>query len=216
MSGGRWVALAAVAGLASSGILSGVLGWPRPVFVGGHLAVVALVWLAYARQAGVDPGAQLRRRWAGGLVAGAVAGALLVRSVLTQPASAAPEGLALAGSLAWLGIAYGGADALLLTVIPVMALYGTRPPESLRQPGPRLGWALVALAGSLAVTAAYHLGFAEYRGPALVAPLVGNAIVTLAYLASGSLLAPLVAHVLMHAAAVLHGLETTVQLPPHG
>jgi len=215
MSGARWVALAAAAGLASSGILSGALGWPREAFVGGHVVVVALVWTTYARRAGVGLGTQLRRRWGGGLVTGGVAGALLVRSVLAQPASDAPGGLALAGSLAWLGLAYGVADALLLTVLPVLALYGAQPPDVLRRPGPRLGWALGALAGSLAVTAAYHLGFAEFRGAALAAPLVGNALVTLAYLASGSLLAPLVAHVLMHGAAVLHGMATAVQLPPH-
>ncbi len=215
MTGIGWVALAAVAGLASSGVLSGILGWPREAFVAGHLVVVALVWAAYARQAGTALGTQLRRRWAGGLVAGSAASAFLVRNVLAQPASAAPDGLALAGSLAWLGVAYGAADALLLTILPVLALYGSRPPESLRRPGPRLGWALLALAGSLAVTAAYHLGFPEFRGAALFAPLVGNAIMTLAYLASGSMLAPLGAHVVMHGAAVLHGIETTVQLPPH-
>jgi len=215
MSGARWVALAAAAGLASSGILSGAWGWPREAFVGGHVVVVALVWVAYAHRTGVGLGTQLRRRWVGGLVVGGVVGALLVRSVLSQPASDAPGGLALAGSLAWLGVAYGAADALLLTVVPVLALYGARPPETLRHPGPRLGWALVALAGSMAVTAAYHLGFAEFRGATLAGPLVGNALVTLAYLASGSLLAPLLAHVLMHGAAVLHGIATTFQLPPH-
>jgi hypothetical protein len=38
---------------------------------------------------------------------------------------------------------------------------------------------------------------------------------TAAYLLSGSALAPLSAHVVMHLAAVLHGAATTVQLPPH-
>ena len=72
-----------------------------------------------------------------------------------------------------------------------------------------------ALLASLFITAAYHVGFTEFRGAALVAPLIGNGIVTLSYLASGSPAAPLLSHVVMHAAAVLHGMATTAQLPPH-
>jgi hypothetical protein len=47
------------------------------------------------------------------------------------------------------------------------------------------------------------------------AALIGNGIMTLSYLASGSPIAPMLSHVVMHIAAVLHGMATTVQLPPH-
>ena len=76
-------------------------------------------------------------------------------------------------------------------------------------------WAGVALLASLGVAAAYHLGFAEFRGPSLAGPLIGNGIITLSYLLTGSPVAPILAHVIMHAAAVFHGMETTAQLPPH-
>jgi hypothetical protein len=49
----------------------------------------------------------------------------------------------------------------------------------------------------------------------VIQPLIGNALLTLGFLLTGSPLAAIVGHVIMHAAAVLHGLETTVQLPPH-
>jgi hypothetical protein len=75
--------------------------------------------------------------------------------------------------------------------------------------------ASIALGASLLVTAAYHLGYQEFRGPALIQPLIGNALLTLGLLLSGSPAAAIVGHVIMHAAAVLHGMETTVQLPPH-
>jgi hypothetical protein len=45
--------------------------------------------------------------------------------------------------------------------------------------------------------------------------LIGNAVVTAAYLLAGNPLAPVLAHVIMHVAAVLHGMETTMQQPPH-
>ena len=75
--------------------------------------------------------------------------------------------------------------------------------------------AAIALAASLLVTGVYHLGYREFRGPQLVQPLIGNAVVTAGYLLTGNAAAPLLAHVIMHGAAVLHGVETTAQLPPH-
>jgi hypothetical protein len=79
----------------------------------------------------------------------------------------------------------------------------------------RLLTAMVALAASLVVTAAYHWGFAEFRGPAIGQPLIGNALITLSYLLTTNPATPVTAHVAMHVAAVRHGMETAVQLPPH-
>jgi hypothetical protein len=134
---------------------------------------------------------------------------------LQQPPSARPEGPALVTALLWLGLVYGTLDALLLTVVPVLSVYGSRPVDTLRRGRARIGWAGLTLLASLAVTAAYHLGFDEYRGAGLIQPLIGNGLVTLAYLLAGNPLAPVIAHVIMHVAAVLHGMSTTVQLPPH-
>jgi hypothetical protein len=71
------------------------------------------------------------------------------------------------------------------------------------------------MAASLLVTALYHLGFEEFRGMTLIQPLIGNAIVTAGYLLTRNPMTPLLAHVIMHGAAVLHGMESTAQLPPH-
>jgi hypothetical protein len=78
-----------------------------------------------------------------------------------------------------------------------------------------LWWGAAAIAGSLLVTALYHAGFAEFRSAALVQPLIGNAAVTAGYLITGHPATPLLAHVVMHGAAVFHGMEATPQLPPH-
>jgi hypothetical protein len=59
----------------------------------------------------------------------------------------------------------------------------------------------------------------EHRGgervPALGWVMVGNAIITSSYLLTGSPLAVILSHVAMHVAAVLHGMETSLPLPPH-
>jgi hypothetical protein len=108
---------------------------------------------------------------------------------------------------------YGLLDSLLLNVLPVMVL--ARDDRSRAQRW--LGWrvTILGLAASAVVTAAYHFGFREYRGRQLVQPLIGNTALTLGYLITGNPAAPMIAHVIMHGAALLHGMETTTQLPPH-
>lgn len=211
----RWVLLAAAVGLADAGILSGWLHLGRGWFVLGHALVVGGLAAAYLAATRIGPGMQLRRRWRAGLVGGVVLGAVLARGVSGQPASARPDGANLAASLLWLGAVYGTADALLISVLPVLAVYGSRSAEELRAGAGRARWGGLALVASLLVAAAYHLGFEEFRGAALVQPLIGNGIITAGYLLTGNPLAPVLAHVIMHGAAVLHGAGTTVQLPPH-
>ena len=214
--GWTWTLAAALAGFGGAFVGTSVLHLSRAPFVGVQALVAAVFIGAYARAAGVGLGRQLAMRWKSGLVVGLLFGILLAVQVRSQPPSSGSSGVALAGDLAWSGVVYGVADAVLLSVLPVLALYGARPATELAATDGRLRWAGVALLGSAIVTAAYHLGFAEFRGAAVVAPLIGNLAITLAYLLSGSIVAPLVAHVLMHLAAVLHGMETTLQLPPHG
>src|SRR5215207_3315462 len=172
-----WVLAAGVVGWTASGVFSGMLYWSRSAFVLAYGVLVAAFLARYFRAAGVDPIQQLRRRSVAGIVGGILIGLLLTWNVTSQPGSDHPQGLGFLGALAWLGVFYGAIDALLLSVIPVLSIYGTRSREELRQVVPRVGWGLAALAGSLLVTAMYHVGFAEYRGPALVHPLVGSSII---------------------------------------
>ena len=210
-----WTILAGGVGLLGSAFFSSVLHLHRAEFVLAHAVLVGAFTIAYLRWAGIDPVRQLRHHWLRGLLGGLLFGAILFRGVVAQPAPAAPRDGQLAMGLAWFGLVYGAVDALLLSVVPVLSIYSARSREPFKHPLQHLGWAVTSLAGSLFVTALYHLGFAEFRGPALVQPLVGNAIITVSYLVTGSPLAPIVSHVIMHGAAVLQGVNTTVQLPPH-
>ena len=210
-----WVTLAGLVGFSSAVAFSSWLKWERSTFVLAHAGVTLSFLAIYVRSAGIRPMTQLRQRWPAGLVVGLLAGAVLTYGVQQQAPSTRPLGSALVGSLAWLGLVYGALDAVLLSVVPVLTVYGSRPPEALSRAAARIQWGALSLLASLAVTASYHLGFAEFRGPNLVQPLIGNAIVTLAYLLAGNPLAPVLAHVIMHGAAVLHGAASTAQLPPH-
>jgi hypothetical protein len=118
--------------------------------------------------------------------------------------------------LLWLGLVYGLLDALLLSVLPVYAVW---------QAFTELGWTgswskrLVvggaALVASLLVTVFYHWGYPEFRGGQVIAPMLGNGVLSLAYLLTTNPLAAVFSHIAMHVAAVLHGLNTAIQLPPH-
>jgi hypothetical protein len=188
---------------------------PRGQFVAAYGLVVVIFLVAFSSSIGLKVRAQFERNWVAGIVVGVLVGLLLMRQVRAQPDAMLIAGLPLIGQLVWFGIVYGVVDALLLSVLPVLALYGTRHESEMKRPMARLKWGAIALAGSILVTAAYHAGFSEFRGSQLVQPLIGNALITLAYLLTGSPIAPITAHVLMHVAAVLHGMAATMQLPPH-
>lgn len=211
----KWVALAGITGLLSAGLFSGLARLDRATFVLAHASLVTAFVVIYCRINSIAVPQQIRRRWVGGVAGGVLFGLISVRGVMEQPASVAPVGGELAVALLWLGLVYGAADALLLNVIPVLAVYGSRGALLQRGFGYRFRWGLGALGGSLFVTSLYHLGFVEYRGGSLAQPLIGNAIITMSYLLTGNPLAAVVAHVVMHGAAVLHGPATTHQLPPH-
>jgi hypothetical protein len=128
----------------------------------------------------------------------------------------AAHGAALAFDLLWWGVVYGAVDALILTVLPVVATW-----RAATARGWTDGWTghilvgVAALAASVLVTTAYHLGFAEYRGSGLGGPLIGNTVMTLGTILAGNPLTAVIAHIAMHIAAVLHGAAGTTQLPPH-
>jgi hypothetical protein len=210
-----WAGAATLAGFLSAFVLSSVLALPRAWFILGHTLVIGVLTWVFLRTERIRPTLQIRRRWLAGIIGGLVIGGILMRQVMAQPQAARPEGMALAGELVWSGVVYGVVDAILLSIIPVLSIYGLRRGAGLENQLSRLGWSAVALLGSAVVTTAYHAGFTEFRGPQLVQPIIGNTIITLSYLLTGSPLAPALSHALMHIAAVLQGVEGTVQLPPH-
>jgi hypothetical protein len=208
-----WIFLFAAAGFGITAVFSGELRLPRDLLVLAYLLLGGGVVVAFWRAHRETFASHLKYHWPAGVLVGLGLGALLALTVASQPGSPPPGGLQLVWGLLWLGLVYGVLDALLLNVLPVMVLK--------RRPSTGSSWlahvrvAATALAASMLVTAAYHVGYREFRGPNLAQPLIGNAALTAGYLLTGNPLAPLLGHVIMHGAAVLHGLETTVQLPPH-
>lgn len=211
-----WIIAASGLGFALAALFGGWLRLPRRLFLIPYVILTGGFLAAYLFWSEIDFIALLAENWVWGILAGALVGALTVANVRSQPATRQASGGELVLDLAWLGLVYGLIDALFLNVMPVLAVW-----QGLTALGwyglwsDRLAVGAVALVASLAVALAYHLGYPEFRNRSVGLVLVGNALITLAFLLSGNPLGAIVAHVVMHLAAVLRGPETTLQLPPH-
>lgn len=211
-----WVLAACILGFAISAVFSAWLKLPRRVFLIPYILLSSVFVTWFIRSSEIDLIGLIRQNWIWGLIAGALVGAFTVSNVRSQPASRESTGGALALDLVWLGLAYGIMDALLLNVMPVLAVW-----NGCVQAGWTATWAgkigagLLALGASLLVAFAYHIGYVEYRNKSVVLVLIGNALITLATLLSANPLGAILSHTIMHVAAVIQGPDTTIQLPPH-
>ena len=207
-----WIPAAALLGFAIAAIFVSVLHLPRSIYLIPYVVLVSLFLYAFLRWSGLSLTELVRHNWVWGVV-----GAFVVRNIFAQPASARAVGLPLAFELLWSGVIYGLIDALLLSVLPVLAT---------RQAFSTLGWTsdwpgkiavgAIAFVGSLFVTVCYHLGYPEYRvQKGVFGPTIGNGIMTFGYLLTNNPITAIFSHIAMHIAGVLRGPASVTQLPPH-
>jgi hypothetical protein len=205
-----------ILGFSISLLFSGWLHLTRRLYVLSYMGLSGLFLYAFTVWSEVDFERLFLNNWQWGLTMSSLLGALMVKNILSQPASMRSTGFTPLFELLWLGVIYGLTDALLLSVLPVLATW---------QAFALLGWTstwlgkilvgLLALSTSAAVTVAYHLGYVEYRHGKVIGPVIGNTTMTLGYLLTGNPLAAILSHIIMHIAGVLHGPASVIQLPPH-
>lgn len=173
---------------------------------------LAVGYLAWSGTSGAD---LVTSGWGWGILGGLVAAAVVAPLVRRLPTGPRPQGSRLVGRLLWEGVVYGTAEAILLATLPVLAVW---------QATDALGWTdttwamagsgALAVVGALFVIAVHHLGYREFRVRAarkmLSGALVGCGIQALAFLLTGNVLAPIVAHVVLHWQLTLRGNE----MPP--
>lgn len=212
-----WVPAAALLGFTIAEIFAGLLHLPRSIYLMWYVLFVSLFFYAFLRWSGLSIIQLLYHHWVWGIIGAILLGAFTVNNILSQPASPRSEGLSLAFDLLWVGVIYGLMDALLLSVLPVLATWGAFS---------ALGWTahwwgkiivgLIAILLSLFVTVAYHLGYPECRVPGgLFGPTLGNGAMTIGYVLTNNPISAMVSHIAMHIAGVVHGPASVLQLPPH-
>jgi hypothetical protein len=107
---------------------------------------------------------------------------------------------------------YGVTEGTLLSILPVLAVW---------QRGRALGWTgdwpgkvgvgALAMAASILVIGIHHLGYREFRGPQVRYPIIACGFFSLGYLLTGSVIAAIGGHIVVHLVMIVHGTE----MPPH-
>ena len=211
-----WLLAATVGGWAMTAIFAGMFYLSRSLFLVPYVVLTAIFLVGYLRWGDFNLRHHLVDNWGWGAVGALLVGGFVVFTVLQQPRTPMPQGGDLVFNLLWLGVFYGLVDGLLLSVMPVVATW-----QACRLLGWTKGWpgqiaaGVLALLATLLVTATYHLGYPEFQGVAVLLPVFGVGLMSVAYLLSRNPLAPVLSHIAMHVTAVLFGLYTAVQLPPH-
>lgn len=212
----QWVAGLAALGLAVPAVFVGISQLPRSIYLVFYFSLMGAFLYGYVRSNRLDLKQFFTDHWVWGLIGGALLSVFTVNTVLIQPGSPAPEGLELGFNLVWLGLIYGAMDALVLSVMPVYATWQAFRIAGWTRTWPgRIAAGVLAVVASMVVIALYHLGYPECRGPQVAIIIVGVAMQSIAYLLTRNPLTPLIGHIAMHVAAVLYGLNTVSQLPPH-
>jgi hypothetical protein len=208
-----WSGAGSVIGFLLPFLFTSLLDVQHDLYYGIYFATVLSFLGAYARATGLDVAAFFRRSWRLSLALGVPVGIFVVANVLSRDSTPGPAGFYAAFEAVWRGLIYGTVDALLLTAFPgavALALIGGR----LTGAGGRAAFAAIALSLSLVITAAYHLGYEQFREDGIGPPETGNAIMSVPLLATGNPVGSIAAHASMHVAADIHAYETNVFLPP--
>ena len=211
-----WVVLTAIVGFTVAAVFAGIFEIPREWYLAIYTPSVLVVMYAYFRWAGADVRRLLTANWKLGVLVGAVVSVFTIRTVLMQESSETPEGASLLFNLTWLGLVYGVLDALLLSVLPVHATFKALEARGWTIRGRSwISAGLMAILSSMFVIGVYHLGYPEFRNVEVIAIMIAVAVQSLGYVVSRSPLLPIISHVAMHVAAVLYGISSVSQLPPH-
>jgi len=211
-----WIVLAAILSFSLAAIFAGWLRLKRNLYLVFYLLPAMAYFIAFIEINGIDFQKVLMHNWYWGLLGAGLAGALVIRNVFSQPSSARNRGVTFLSDRLWPGLIYGLTDALILSVLPILAVY--RILGDAQWTGGftgSIGLGALALMASLFVTALYHLGYPEYRNKKVLWTMFGNGILSLAYILTMSPLAAILPHITMHMAAITHGPKTTGQVPPH-
>jgi hypothetical protein len=189
---------------------------PRHRFLIPYVFIASIFIAGFIMLNEIDLAPIFTTNWGWGILAGGLLSAYLVKTVRAQPATRNSDGAVLAFDMAWVGLVYGAVDALFLNIMPIIAIrIGAAQFAWATTLAGKIGVGFIALITSLVVTLTYHLGYHEFRNKSVFMVLLGNSLITLAFLLSGNPLGSLISHTAMHLVAVWQGPETTIHLPPH-
>ena len=212
--------------LITIGIVSFLLSWiftdlfhlARTAYVAIFAVVTGAFLIGYLQWSTIDWATFINHNWLWGLILAVATGLLLIASLavflrwqsLALLPPPGPQGMRLASLLLVDGIANGAAEALLLSVLPVLIVWQAFAPISWFQQWPGFA-SVIALVASQFVVVLHHLGFRELRGHLIIYVMLANAAFTLVYLLTMNPLAAVIAHIMMHIGAVFERIEVPIR-----
>lgn len=214
-----WFCSLALGSFLVSWIFTGLLHFKSAAYVSVFAVVTGAFLYGYLQWSNIDWGTFISHQWLWGLVVATVVGlvvvallAWLVRwqslSLLPPPG---PQGMRFVSILLVNGVVNGAAEALLLSVLPVLIVWQAFSPLTWFHQEPGSAFiSVIALVASLIVITLHHLGFRELRGHLIIFVILGNAAFTLAFLLTMNPLAAVVAHVMMHIGAEFQRIEVPI------
>jgi hypothetical protein len=211
-------AIITVAAFLVTWILTDRLRIPRAPYIPMLLAVALGLGAGYLAWSGASA-RELTSSGVGlGLAAGLIAAAIALPLVRQLPAHPHASGTRLVGLMLWEGLVYGIAEAILLSTLPVLAVWQALVDLGWTDGGwAKVGSGALAILGALLVILAHHLGYAEFRTgagrPGLFGALAICGVQAIAFLVTGSVLAPIVAHIILHGQLLLRGDELPPAMP---
>jgi len=211
-----WILISSLLGFTVAAVFAGGLKLKRNVYLLFYIPLVSALFIAFITSNKIVTKEIVSHNWAWGLLGAVIAGAFVIRNVYSQPSSKRSTGLALLTDITWPGLIYGLMDALLLLVLPILAIrIALNDPVRTQNWFGKISFSIIGLLASFFVTTIYHLGYPEFRGKKVLLPNIGNGVLSLAFILTMNPLAAILPHMAMHIAAMLHGKETTGQVPPH-
>ncbi len=211
-----WILLASFIGFTIAAVFAGRLKLLRNIYLVFYIPIIAALFYAFIVSNSISIREIVLHNWGWGLVGAVLAAGFVVKNVLSQPSSERQKGFALLTDILWPGLTYGLIDALLLSVLPILAVkLAVDETTLLNSWYGKVGFIFLGLIASFFATTAYHLGYPEFRGKKVIWPNIGNGVLSLAYLLTMNPLAAVLPHITMHIAAMIHGPKTTGQVPPH-
>lgn len=211
-------AVITVAAFLVTWILTDRLRIPRASYIPMLLAVALGLGVGYLAWSGTSASDLLSSGVGWGLAAGLIAAAIALPLVRQLPAHPHASGTRLVGLLLWEGLVYGIAEAVLLSTLPVLAVWQALVDLGWTDGGwAKVGSGALAILGALLVILVHHLGYAEFRTeagrPGLFGALAICGVQAIAFLMTGNVLAPIVAHVILHGQLLLRGDELPPAMP---
>ena len=211
-----WILIASLLGFTVAAVFAGWLKLQRNVYLLFYIPPVAALFIAFVILNDLNIKEIFLFNWTWGILGAILSGAFVVKNVLSQPSSERQKGVALISDIIWPGFTYGLVDALLLSVLPILAVRLAVTNVALFDSwSGKILFIILGLLASFFATTIYHLGYPEFRGKKVIWPNIGNGVLSLAYLLTMNPLAAILPHITMHIVAMMHGPKTTGQVPPH-